>query len=71
MMSHVTNNQFSNNKCCHGMTSDLFDAVTGDCVDDLWIITELLRPHPPLEVSSLLGGQGKLTTLVTERSGKG
>lgn len=51
------------------MTSDLFDAVAGDCVDDLWVITELLRPHPTLEVSSLLGGQGKLTALVTERSG--
>lgn len=53
------------------MTSDLFDAVAGDCVDDLWVITELLWPHPTLKVSSLLGGQGKLTTLVTERSGKG
>lgn len=52
------------------MTSDLFDAVAGDGVDDLWVITELLWPHPTLKVSSLLGGQGKLTALVTERSGK-
>lgn len=53
------------------MTSDLFDAVARHGVDDLWVITELLRPHPPLEVSSLLGGQGKFTALVTEKSGKG